>query len=203
MLFNTSDTALDTFYHLMIQTIIPRPIAWVLSKNPGGSFNVAPFSFFNGVASEPPIIMISVGWKNDDARKDTWVNIDQRIDFVLHLPPAGMGDAVVATSKGLPFDESEIGFARLKTVSMDGWPLPRLEGPKAAFLCQKHKIIEVGDEKQGLILGEINQLWVDDAVIQNKEGRIFLDPKKLDPLCRLGGKEYAALGRVFSINRPK
>lgn len=203
MLVDAKKMGFDAFYGLMVQAIIPRPIAWVLSENADHSFNVAPFSFFNGVSSEPPLIMISVGWKDDKTRKDTWVNIDARDAFVVHLPPVESARAVVATSATLPPGRSEIDLAGLKTVAVDGMRLPRLEGPKAAFFCRKHKIIEVGDERQGLILGEIAHLWLDDGVVSVRDGRATVDVKGLDPLARLGGKGYAGLGPVFEIVRPK
>jgi len=193
----------NAFYFAMIQTIIPRPIAWVLSKNPNGSHNVAPFSFFNGVTSEPPIIMISVGWKDDATRKDTWVNIEERNDFVVHIAPVEQATFVVATSVTLPLDQSEIDYAHLTTIPVEGMPLPRLEGPKVAFFCQKYKIIEVGTEQQGLILGEIKKIWIDDSAVSKKGDRVRIDPKVINPLARLGGKEYSQLGDIFSVDRPK
>jgi flavin reductase (DIM6/NTAB) family NADH-FMN oxidoreductase RutF len=203
VIFNQTDFSNDVFYSLMSQVIIPRPIAWVLTQNPNNTFNVAPFSFFNGVASDPPILMISVGWKDEGIRKDTWVNIDERNDFVVHIPPAEMGDSVVATSKTLPFNESEADLGRLKMIPVEGEKLPRLEGPKAALFCRKHKIIEVGADRQGLILGEIMKIWVDDAAVTPRKEKFSVDPKKLNPLSRLGGQGYGLLGEVINISRPK
>lgn len=203
MIIDYEPSQSEAFYHVMIQAIVPRPIAWVLSRNPNGSFNVAPFSFFSGVASEPPIIMLSVGWKDDVTRKDTWVNIDERKDFVVHIPSAEMGENVVATSAALPFNESELDQAKLLTVPVEGMSLPRLAGPKVAMFCEKHKIIEVGEEKQGMILGEIKKIWLDENVTATQKDRLLIDPKKLNPLSRLGGKDYSTLGPIFPINRPK
>jgi flavin reductase (DIM6/NTAB) family NADH-FMN oxidoreductase RutF len=198
MIFHQADFSPDAFYALMIQTIIPRPIAWVLTRNSNNTYNVAPFSFFNGVASEPPLLMISVGWKDDITRKDTWVNIEERDHFVVHIPPVEMARSVVATSKALPFNQSEMDFAKLKTVPVEGEELPRLKGPKAALFCRKHMIMEVGTERQGLILGEIRKIWMDEKAIQTKDGRTYFNPKKINPLSRLG-----SLGRVINIKRPK
>ena len=101
-------------YHVMIQTIIPRPIAWVLSDNGNGSYNLAPFSFFNGVASNPLLLMISVGYKDDTTKKDTWVNIEERKDFVVHVPSGESAQEVVASAVTLSHGESEVEKLHLK-----------------------------------------------------------------------------------------
>ena len=121
----------------------------------------------------------------------------------LHIPSRDMGESVVATSVALPMGESEVAKAHLETTPVEGMPLPRVKGPKVALFCVKHKIIEVGTEKQGLILGEIKKIWVDDSLAVVKDGKTFLDPRKLDPLARLGGKDYAVLGDIFPIERPR
>jgi len=203
MIFDPGKFSADAFYSLLIQVIIPRPIAWVLTLNPNRSYNVAPFSFFNGVASEPPLLMISIGWKDNSTRKDSWVNIEERNEFVVHIPPGEMAKSVVATSQALPFNVSEADLAELKTVSVEGELLPRLLGPKAALFCRKHKIIEVGNDRQGLILGEIKRIWVDDGAVESREGKFSIDPMKLNPLTRLGGLGYGLLGKVFNLTRPK
>jgi flavin reductase (DIM6/NTAB) family NADH-FMN oxidoreductase RutF len=203
MIIEQKKLSSDDFYRIMIQAIIPRPIAWVLSRNSNGSFNVAPFSFFNGVASEPPILMISVAQKEEGVRKDTWINIEARREFVVHIPPGEMADAVVATSKALPHGESEIDLAELKTAVVEGWSLPRIQGPRLAMLCEKHQIIEVGTEPTGLILGELRAIWVDDAIVTTEKGRPAIDPHQINPLARLGGPSYGTLGDIFTVNRPK
>lgn len=203
MIFDAGLLGPDNFYKVMLQAIIPRPIAWVLSKNSNGTFNVAPFSFFNGVASEPPLLMIAVGMKDEQTRKDTWVNAAERPEFVVHIPPAEMAEAMVATSKSLPHDESEIDFAKLETVPVEGESLPRLKGPRVAMFCRTHQIIEVGTERIGLILGEIKKIWADDEIVRIEGTRTLLDPKKIDPVARLGGLGYSLLGDIKNVARPK
>ena len=85
-------------YGAMVQTIVPRPIAWVLSDNGDHSFNVAPFSFFNGICSDPPIIMLSVGKKDESEEKDTRVNIRERNLFVVNISSTRHINQVNATS---------------------------------------------------------------------------------------------------------
>lgn len=202
MIFDAKSLSSDAFYGLMLQAIVPRPIAWILSRNPGGTYNVAPFSFFNGVSSEPPILMVSVGRRDDGSKKDTLVNIEAGGDFVVHVPSVEQATAMVATSKPLPPGESELEDANLLTVDVPGTSLPRIEGPKIALFCRRHKIVEVGTEPMALVLGEVTHIWADDSVVSSLAGRTLLDPKKIDPLARLGLADYAGLGEIRRIKRP-
>jgi len=203
VIFNRNAFSLDDFYKLLLQAIIPRPIAWVLTQNPNGSFNIAPFSFFNGVASEPPILMISVGWKDETTRKDTWVNIEREGHFVVHIPPAAMAEAMVTTSKTLPHGESELESAGLSTLPVEGQALPRLVGPKVAMFCHRHKILEIGEERIGLILGEVDSIWVEESAVRQEEARTVFDSRVINPLTRLGGLEYGLLGEIKHLRRPR
>ena len=85
MYLDLSQLSASQVYFTMTQTLIPRPIAWVLSDNGNDSLNLAPFSYFNAVSSDPPLIMLSVGFKPDGTHKDTAINIEQRKDFIVHL----------------------------------------------------------------------------------------------------------------------
>lgn len=202
MIIDSQKFSSDQLYFLLIQTVIPRPIAWVLSDNGNDSFNLAPFSFFNAITSNPPILMISVGHKDDVARKDTWVNIEERSDFVVHLPSEDMAEDVVASSATLPHGVSEVEKLNLKLEKMEGMRLPKVVGPKIVFFCSKYAIHEIGNDPQGLILGEIKKIWVDDAIISEQKGRLIVDPLKLNPLARLGGSLYSTLGKTLTLKRP-
>jgi flavin reductase (DIM6/NTAB) family NADH-FMN oxidoreductase RutF len=188
-------------YHLLIQTLIPRPVAWVLSDNGNNTYNVAPFSFFNGVSGEPPIIMISAGWKNETTRKDTWVNIEERSHFVVHI--ASGQDAQVVSNSAIPFPHgsSEAHELEIELAQVPSQILPRIKTAKTAFFCEKYAIYEVGDDRQGMILGKINHIWVSDDIFKDMNGRWIVDAKALNPLARLGGNDYSLLGEVFTIKR--
>jgi flavin reductase (DIM6/NTAB) family NADH-FMN oxidoreductase RutF len=186
-------------YSLMTQALIPRPIAWILSDNNGnGSFNLAPFSYFTGICSNPPLLLVSVGKKRDGSRKDTWRNIQERTNFVVNIPPSDRVKEVQETALPLAFGESELERCGLSLTPFDGFPLPRLEVSGVSFGCTLHQIIEVGDGPQALILGRIERLYVADALTaMDADGKISIDAKRLNPLARLGSKEYGSLGAVF------
>lgn len=202
-MIHCKDYTPDQVYFLMIQAIIPRPIAWVLSDNGDSTYNLAPFSFFNGVAAEPPLLMISVGYKDDGSRKDTWVNIEERDDFVVHIPPTEFAHQMVDSAISLPHGKSELDRLDMKLETVEGSRLPRLAGPRVAMFCEKYAIYEVGDDKQGLILGEIKQIWLDDAAAHIQGKRIVVDPVMVDPVARLGGSGYSKIGEILNYKRPE
>ncbi len=203
MNLNLTDFSEAHIYHIMIQTIIPRPIAWVLSSAKS-NLNLAPFSFFMGVASSPPTLALSVGQKDTEGPKDTWRNIEENRHFVVHIPSRGQEEIVSESSATLPRAESEIEHLGLKTVEFEKFPLPRLEICRAALGCTLDRIIEVGTEPQGLILGKIQTIYLSDEIAQlTDKKRVLVDPRKLDPVARLGGIGFGFLGDTRNIPRPK
>ena len=116
----------NQIYGAMTQVIVPRPIAWVLSDNGNDSFNVAPYSFFAGICSDPPLLLISVGKKDAAEEKDTRVNIRERSRFVVHIASSRHLDQVNATSATLAHGESEVDVANLELTEIDGFALPRI-----------------------------------------------------------------------------
>ncbi len=191
-------------YGAMTQAIVPRPIAWVLSDNGDDSFNVAPFSFFTGICSDPPLLVLSIGKKDADEEKDTRVNIRERENFVVHISSTRHIDQVNNTSASLAHGESEVDLASLELGEIEGFPLPRILDCDIAMACKRYRIDEVGNVPQAVIYGEITSLTVnDDLLVPNEKGHFQLDSKQLDPLSRLGGSHYGGLGNVLKAVRPK
>lgn len=189
-------------YHLMIQTIVPRPIAWILT-NHGSVLNLAPFSFFMGITSNPPLLAVSIGQKRDGSKKDTWANIEDNGDFVIHIPGRGFEKEVTMSSAELARDKSEVTESGLTTVPFEGFSLPRLAGVPVAFACTREQIIEIGNGPQGLIIGKIQRVFLDDSVVtKDPSGRTKIEIQTLDPLARLGGNDFGFVGETLSIPRP-
>ena len=204
MHINFKDLSPNQSYGAMIQTIVPRPIAWVLSDNGDSTYNVAPFSFFTGVCSDPPLLMLSIGKKNASEEKDTRVNIRERHKFVVHIPSTKHLDQVNSTSATLAHGESEIDVAKLTLVDIDDFSLPRIEGCDIAIACHLYRIDEIGEVPQAVIYGEIQSVTInDDLIVDHPKGRLQLDSLRLDPLSRLGGSNYGGLGDVLVASRPK
>ena len=194
----------NQIYFNMIQTLVPRPIAWVLSENAGGDYNLAPFSYFNAVCSDPPLIMLSIGRKPDGSLKDTRVNIESRDHFVVHIAHRELAKAVTESSATLDYGDSEVARLGLETVPFDGFPLPRLADCRVAYACERYEIREIGAARQTLLLGLVKGLYVDDSVVvTDAKGRTKFDAARLDPLGRLGGGEYSTMeSEIITIPRP-
>jgi len=193
----------EAAYSRLIQTVVPRPIAWVLSRNEDDSHNLAPFSFFNAVCSDPPLVMLSIGFKPDGSEKDTRVNIRERDHFVIHIAHRDLAGLLAESSASLPAGESEIGMLELETTPFPGSPLPRLADCRVAFACERYDIRELGPGRQALILGRVTRMYIDDEILGPAEpGKLRVAADKLDPIGRLGGNEYVTFGDKLDIPRP-
>ncbi len=202
-----SELSAGQIYQTMTQLVIPRPIAWVLTDNGheegGQSYNLAPYSYFTPVSSNPPLLMISVGNKPGGEVKDTRKNLLERGLSVFHIASAEQADLVNESARDLAHGESEIGHLDIELTDEPGWPLPRLANARVAMLCSFHEQVEVGENKQGLMFCRIEKVWVDDeAVTQDYKNRTKYDASIIDPLARLGASEYADIAKPFSIVRP-
>lgn len=203
-------------YFAMVQAIIPRPIAWVLSDNglnpsqignPNDNYNLAPFSFFTAICSDPPLLLFSSGKKAVGSEagqiKDTCRNIQERRRFVVHIASTGQMENMAQTAATLDHGESEVVKAGLETVPFEEFDLPRLSCCKIALGCQLYRIDEIGNSPQSVVYGQIEKMFIDDELIENNESRLVLNPQKLDPLSRLGGNDYSGLGGILQVARPE
>jgi flavin reductase (DIM6/NTAB) family NADH-FMN oxidoreductase RutF len=158
MLMDFTHLTPNQVYINLIQSLIPRPIAWVLSENAQGSYNLAPFTYFSAVCSDPPLLMISVGKKPDGSHKDTRVNIEQRRGFVVHIAHREMLGPLNESSASLPAEVSEVDQLGLGTTPFEGFHLPRLTACRIAYACDCYEIQEVGGTPQPLIFGRIQSM---------------------------------------------
>ena len=203
MFVDLSQLSSNDIYHLMTQSLIPRPVAWVLSENDNSSFNLAPFSYFSAVSSDPPLLMLSIGEKPDGSPKDTRVNIIERSHCVIHIAPATMASAVTESSRTLAAGESELDHLGLELTAFNGFTMPRLADCHVAMACEFYRAEQI-TKKQAMMLIEVKQLYVNDQLIeQHHRGRVTIDATKIDPLARLGGDQYSTLGDIIAIPRPR
>jgi flavin reductase (DIM6/NTAB) family NADH-FMN oxidoreductase RutF len=186
-------------YAWMIGTIIPRPIAFVSSVDGQGRPNLAPFSYFNGVSSDPPVLSVAVGTLRGGVPKDTTLNIEATGEFVVNVVSEAIGEQMVMTSGEYEPGESEFAISGLTPVASTVVRPPRVLESPVAFECRLLQIVKVGSPATSLILGEVVLMHVADEVIT--DGRP--DPLKIQPLARLGGDWYAGLGEMRAIPRPK
>ena len=204
MILNLSQLKPAQVYFHMIQTLIPRPIAWVLSEIEDDRYNLAPFSYFNAVCSDPPLIMLSVGKKPDGSFKDTRVNIEQRREFVVHIAHREMLQDLNQSSATLDADVSELDQLGIETTAFEGSRLPRIEACRIACACECYDIHELGSTPQSIIYGKVNHIYIDDDITSvNDKGRLTVHADKLEPIARLGADEYMSFGDIIRMARPK
>lgn len=190
-------------YHLMTQTVIPRPIAWVLSNNTNDSLNLAPFSYFNAVCSDPPLFMLSMGKKPSGKIKDTAANLTVGAHCIVHIAHVDQSDQVTKTAATLDYGESEVNINEIALVAHQDWSMKRIKDCPIAYLCKVHSAQDLGNAPQRLVFVEALELYVDDKVVSEDKGRIKVDALKVNPLARLGASQYANLGAIFTAARPK
>ena len=198
-------------YLLMTQAVIPRPVAWMLTENEGESgsgvggrrsFNLAPFSYFNALSSDPPLVGVSVTEKPEGGEKDTLLNVRRTGMFAAHIAPMGMLEELNASSAGLPYGESEVERLGLKTELFGDFGLPRVAGCPAVFGCDLHQEVRLGPT-QVLILGEVRLLYAAEEVLEkDAKGRTTISAEKMNPVARLGAGNYAGLGKFAVLKRP-
>ena len=188
-------------YGWMASTIMPRPVAWVSTISSGGVTNLAPFSFFQGVTSNPPVLMFVPVNTRDGRKKDTVVNIESVPEFVVNLVPFSLAEPMNKTAALLPHGESEFSaFAIEPKASLTVKP-PRVALAPVAFECRLHSIVPIGEGPlaANVIFGRIQHLHVADSVL-GEDGEP--DPRKLDLVGRMGGELYTRTADLFSIKRP-
>jgi flavin reductase (DIM6/NTAB) family NADH-FMN oxidoreductase RutF len=188
-------------YGWMTSVIAPRPIAWVSTIAADGRTNLAPFSFFQGVTSNPPTLMFVPVNNRDGQPKDTVRNLQQVPEFVVNVVPYALAGPMNATAATLPYGESEAEkFGIAMTPSTKVRP-PRVAAAPVAFECTLHQIVDIGEGPLAahVVFGRIHLVHVSDAVL-GADGRI--DPAKLDLIGRMGGELYCRTTERFAFKRP-
>jgi flavin reductase (DIM6/NTAB) family NADH-FMN oxidoreductase RutF len=188
MIFDLSkDTKLNENYKLMAQTILPRPIAWVVTED-NGVVNIAPFSYFIGLSSEPASVLISVGHKADGTPKDTLANIRKNRKCTICMVEEKDLKKMHFSSKELEKDVSEVEQFDIETETMvEGYP-PAIKGVPSAYFCTLNQEIDLGGGTTIPLVLNLKEIFIDDRIITDKE-RLSISFK---PVARIG-KSYAFL----------
>ena len=182
------DTKVNETYKLMAQTIIPRPIAWVVTEDEG-VVNVAPFSYFIGLSSDPASVLISVGHKPDGSEKDTLSNIRKNKKCTICMVKEEALEKMHFSSKGLDQNVSEATMFDIETTRLvEDFP-PMIKEVPSAYFCTFNQEIDLSGGATIPIVLNVKQIFVDDEVITDKE-RLTIT---FNPVARIG-KSYAFLG---------
>ena len=187
-------------YKLLKGSVIPRPIAFVSTQSEEKIVNAAPFSFFNIVSSNPPMLSVSIQRKAG-AMKDTASNIKATKQFVIHIVDNLNVNEINKTAANLPADSSEINLTNLTLVPSSEIAVPAIKESKIRFECELVQALELGEGDAvgcDLIIGRIVAYHFDESVYQ--DGKI--NPHALQAISRLAGNDYAKVGDIFTIERP-
>ncbi|WP_217594179.1 flavin reductase family protein [Cohnella sp. GbtcB17] len=189
-------------YKLMIGSIVPRPIALMTTMSADGVVNAAPFSYFNIVTANPPMVSISVQRKGG-VQKDSARNAVATGSFVVHVTDESNVGAANLAAANLPPEESELGFAGFTAVPSSAVPVPGLAEAKIRMECVLEHAYPLGGTADApacdLLIGRVIRFHVADELLSG--GRI--DAQLLQPVSRLAGNAYAKLGEAFSLERPE
>jgi len=189
-------------YKFLIGTVIPRPIAFVTTLSKEGVLNAAPFSFFNVVTPDPPMVSVSVQ-RQGGKPKDTARNAMERGAFVVHIVSEPYTEPINQTAATLPPDQSEVELAGLTPVESEVIEVPGVREARVRMECVLELALPLGGREGSpacdLLIGRVGRFHIDESLYH--EGRI--DPHQLAPVARLAGNDYSLLGRVFTLERPK
>ena len=174
-------------YFLMTSTIVPRPIAVVATLNDNGTDNLAAFSYFNAVSTEPPCVMFSVTQGRDGKKKDTLINIEREKEFVIHIASSDQKNQVEQTGEALPYGMSEREKLGLTQTASTWIKTPRVKEFKVAIECRLERLIDIGNNT--VVFGEIIGAHIDESILQSDGTTGELIPRAdayaLDPLARM------------------
>ncbi|WP_226016146.1 flavin reductase family protein [Novosphingobium sp. FKTRR1] len=199
MEFDFAQLAPAERYKLMAAVIVPRPIAWITSQDATGRHNAAPFSFFNMMGADPPVVAIGIMRRPDGTPKDTAANIERTGEFVVNLVREADVAAMNFTAIDAPPGFDEIAGADLPVLPSSLVAPPRIASAPVAMECRLAHVHEIGATR--IILGEVLRFHIDDAVLDPV--RLRVDTPAMNLVGRVhGGGWYARLTDLFSVDRP-
>lgn len=183
--------------------IIPRPIGWISSQDVNGNRNLAPYSYFNALCDNPPMVMFSTtNSRSEGVSKDTLHNVETQGEFVVSIATYDLREALNLTSAPLNSGDDEFAFAKLEALPSTLVKPPRVSGSPIHLECVYHQSIQLPTSSMGdtnrVVIGRVIGVHIDDSLISS--GKI--DVMKMKPIARLGYMEYAVIDNIFNMQRP-
>jgi flavin reductase (DIM6/NTAB) family NADH-FMN oxidoreductase RutF len=199
------EASLADVQRILVGAVVPRPIAFVSTISAGGILNLSPFSFFNAVCSDPPVICFAVARLpagDPRSKKDTLANIEAIGEFVVNVVSEDIGEQMNLTSGHYPAEVDEFSLSGLTPVKSELVKPPRVGQSPVSFECKLSHNILVSDRPSGsnLVLGEVVCMHVDDNIVDEKNR---IDPARLRAIGRMGGISYVRTSGLFEFVRPK
>lgn len=193
-------------YRFMIGTIVPRPIAFVSTISVEGAANLAPYSYFTGVGSDPMSLLFCPGNKPDGDEKDTLRNCKAIAEggvgeFVVNLAVEPYCNLVSAAAEPLEHGDSEFELTGLGMTESSSVRPPRVADSPVAFECKTRQVIRLAAGRPGganIVIGEVVGIYARDDLVTE---RLDVDPDKLRAIGRMGGISYVRTGDRFEMPR--
>lgn len=189
-------------YKLIIGAIVPRPIAFVSTVSAAGVGNLAPFSFFNGISSNPACVMIAVSRKEDGSKKDTLRNIEETKQFVVNSANEWLIEPLVHCAGVYPYGVDEMNLVGLTPEPSVKVKPARVKESSFQMECALYKALEIGDGSAGsttVVFGKILYMHAHESIY--KDGKILFSEHRA--IGRLGGFSYGRIAETFDIPVPK
>lgn len=189
-------------YKLLTSSVTPRPIAWVTSRSRDGRNNAAPFSFFNAMGDDPPVIVLGILRRPDGSPKDTGANILETGEFVVNLVSESDAAAMNVTCIDAPPEIDEIDLAHLDTAPSVLVVPPRIASAPVSFECRRAESVSLGG-RQVIVIAEVLMAHVADRFVLDAE-RLYLDTPAMKLIARMHGSGwYLRATDLFKMPRPK
>ena len=184
--------------------VSPRPIGWISTCCSDGTLNLAPYSFFNAVSEQPPMVMFCSAPKKEKSNyKDSLTNIKETGEFVVNIVSYALRDKMNISSKNYPKGVSEFEMADIDLAPSQTVKVPHVKFAPASLECNLWQIVELPPRSDNLstsmILGFVTGINLDESII--KDGKI--DVTIYEPISRLGYSDYAKITELFSMPRPE
>ena len=189
MMFDFETLPARDRYKLLVSTVVPRPIAWVVSQDLAGQVNAAPYSFFNAFGDDPAVIAIGCGPRAPGVPKDTLANIRATGQFVVCMVPEAQMHAMVVTATDFPEGTDEMEIAGLTKVASTRVAPPRIGESPVAMECETFQLVEAG--RHTIVIGRVLAMHVRDDAVMNIE-KSYIDTPKLELVGRMHGSGWYA-----------
>jgi len=190
---------IDHAYRILAGLVTPRPIALTTTVDAEGRVNAAPFSFFNVLGDDPPIVGICPGDNRNGIPKDTARNIRQTREFVVNLVDEAIMEKMNLCAAALPPGVNELEHAGLTALPSSAVKPPRIAEAPASLECRSHSIIEIGGNR--LIIGEVLRVHVREGIFDRDDW--LVNPQVYHPIGRMQSPNWYCLTReMFEMVRP-
>jgi len=203
LFYETSDNDHGLPYDPFKSCIVPRPIGWISTIDGNGVINLAPYSFFNGVSGDPPMVMFASNGRQPHGSKDTVTNCEETGEFVVNLATWSLRKNMNQTSAAVPPDVNEMELAELAMASSDLVNPPRVKDTPIHMECQHFQTIDLPchkqDHRNAIVIGRVLGIHIDDSLLV--DGKV--DLSRCRPIARLGYMEYSRVDYIFTMERPK